>query len=162
MVTAVVMLLQKMTVGVGSVPRLDTTLLVLADTLTCPPDNVGQEEPGPSSRERALSLISSPRSTAIRRTKQLQQKREVIWGGLQPEGDWLLISSKEGKGLKVKEEDRAETVAWWAGAHPDVVCSPLGRDAILAPASAADDPARTAMESKLLLQTKVRAPLRSA
>ena len=60
----------------------------------------------------------------------LERKRAVTRCGIPTKKDWLLISSKEGKGLEVKQEDRAKIVAW-VRAHPDVVGSSLKHDSIL-------------------------------
>ena len=94
-----------------------------------------------------------PVSTAIRKMKGLEQKRAIIRVGLPSKKDWILTCSKKGKGLKVKEEDRAKIVTWVRG-HPDVVASPLKRDTILCPHP--NDPRGTIRKNKLLLQTSVR------
>ena len=67
--------------------------------------------------------------------------------------DWNLISSRKGKGLKVKPEGRVKIVKRLQ-AHPDVMVSPLKRETI--PRPRPTDPRRTVRKNELLLQTSVR------
>ena len=90
---------------------VDTTLVAFADTPSHASDAAGGRESVPSIRKQTLLSDSIPRSTVMKRMKELQQKRTTHMG-FPSKNDWSLICSRKGKGLKVKEEDRTEIVAW--------------------------------------------------
>ena len=114
------------------------------------------QQPAPSVRKQAAFLHAIHTLAALRKMRCLLQKRAVIMGGLSSKKDWLLISSKKGNGLKMKEGNRAK-INPWVRAHPDVVCSSLRCGTILAPVPTADDPTRTLEKDKLvLLESRVR------
>ena len=81
---------------------VDTMLLACVDTPSQAVDDRTKQSV-PSMRKQALFLDVIPVPTALGKMRRLKQKRSIIRGGLPSKKDWLLISSKRGKGLKVKD-----------------------------------------------------------
>ena len=69
--------------------------------------------------------------------------------------EWHTITSRNGKGLKVSDEDRAKIVDW-VKAHLDAVASPIRRDTVWCKAPTPEDPKRKERRNKLLRTISVR------
>ena len=83
----------------------------------------------------------------------MQEGHTLGWTFLQ---ERLAPDLQQGRqGFKARQEDMAKIVRWLRS-HPDVACSPLKQEAILAPPPAAGNPVRAVEKSKLPLWTSAR------
>ena len=86
----------------------NTMLLAFVDTPSHGSD--GGERLSVPSNVRGLQFLNVSERAGLRRMKQLAVRRVVLRHGVPSKRGWSLISSRKGKGLKVKEEDRSKTV----------------------------------------------------
>ena len=111
----------------GAGAEMEINSFFLVDTPPTQSSDHAEKKAIPSKRRQLNFLPAVPVATAFRKMKMLEQKRAVVRNGVPSKKDWLLTSSRRGKGLKVKEEDRSKIVEW-VRAHPDVVVSPFKQD----------------------------------